>query len=287
MGRPLGPLPRRAPDRTRGLPTAGRPRGRAALRGSGRHAGTGGGDWRVLSRPAALDTDTCQSLTLLASPPCCTAPSATWPQRLVGEAQASGRVEVRRPCWVGSMAHSEAGWRLAGRGRDQGTFAAVAIAHNGKCANRLLSGTGADDVERQMRSLRLSSIWALMVAFDAGELCRAAPAVAAGMEGAFIGCAGLEGSSLAWVANNTAKLGTRQGRVQCWTLLSTDAFGKAIKVPQESVPAEAAEKGEGARGGRCEERRWARDAIEGQSVAAGGAAMCWCCCVLCAVTRLC
>jgi hypothetical protein len=40
--------------------------------------------------------------------------------------------------WVAKMAASSklGGWQLSGAGRDQGTFGAVVIAHNGKCANR-------------------------------------------------------------------------------------------------------------------------------------------------------
>ena len=36
----------------------------------------------------------------------------------------------------------------------------VVIAHNGKCANRLVSTAGVPAVLRQLRTLKLSSIWA-------------------------------------------------------------------------------------------------------------------------------
>jgi hypothetical protein len=40
--------------------------------------------------------------------------------------------------WVSKMtaAPKQGGWQLTGVGKDQGTYGAVVIAHNGKCANR-------------------------------------------------------------------------------------------------------------------------------------------------------
>lgn len=80
---------------------------------------------------------------------------------------------------------------------------------------------GVPDVHAQLKRLRLSANWVLMAAF-------ASPVpVPGGMEGAFI-----EGSdTLSWAGNNSAKLGLLEGP-QCWTLVSTQAFGKANKVPQ-------------------------------------------------------
>lgn len=78
------------------------------------------------------------------------------------------------------MVQAEAGlgWKLSGEGRQQGVFDAVVIAHNGKCANRLVGPTGAPKVASQLMGLRLSAIWAVMVAFE-GD-------VGAPFEGAFV-----------------------------------------------------------------------------------------------------
>eukprot|EP00882_Tetradesmus_deserticola_P030168 GHRQ01033852.1.p1 GENE.GHRQ01033852.1~~GHRQ01033852.1.p1 ORF type:complete len:211 (+),score=47.25 GHRQ01033852.1:240-872(+) len=53
----------------------------------------------------------------------------------------SGGVSVVRPMWVSRMAASPSsnGWQLTGNRKGQGTFGAVVIAHNGKCANRCAS----------------------------------------------------------------------------------------------------------------------------------------------------
>ncbi|KAF6245554.1 hypothetical protein COO60DRAFT_1278564 [Scenedesmus sp. NREL 46B-D3] len=161
-------------------------------------------------------------------------------QHMADEAvlSSSGGVSVVRPMWVSRMAasHSDNGWQLTGNSRGQGTFGAVVIAHNGKCANRLVGPTGAPGVARQLMRLRLSAVWALMVAFEG------AVAVPGGMQGAFV-----QGSSvLSWAANNSAKLGLQHpephAQLQCWTLISTNAYGQANKVPQEKVPADVAAK---------------------------------------------
>ncbi|PSC72920.1 hypothetical protein C2E20_4073 [Micractinium conductrix] len=142
-----------------------------------------------------------------------------------------GLVEVRQPQWVSEARWTPDGWLLSGRGRDQGLFDAVVIAHNGKCANRLASPMGVPQVHSQLRRLKLSANWALLVAF-------AAPvAVPGGLEGAFI-----QGSDvLSWAGNNSKKLG-QAGGAECWTLFSTQAYGSANKVPQENVPAEVSER---------------------------------------------
>ena len=55
---------------------------------------------------------------------------------------------MRRPQWVSDMVPREedAAWQLVGRGREQGLFDAVVIAHNGKCANRLTQPAGIPKV---------------------------------------------------------------------------------------------------------------------------------------------
>ncbi|KAG2483517.1 hypothetical protein HYH03_017624 [Edaphochlamys debaryana] len=152
------------------------------------------------------------------------------------EALAAGSqalVEFRRPCWVGKMqADVERGWVLSGEGRGQGVYDAVVIAHNGKCANRLVGPTGAPLVAEQLMRLRLSAVWALMVAFE-GPL-------PVGFEGAFI----RNSPVLSWAGNNTAKLGLSHNPegLQCWTLFSTNEYGQANKVPQENIPADVADK---------------------------------------------
>lgn len=49
-----------------------------------------------------------------------------------------GRIQVQQPIWISRMtaSHAAGGWQLTGNNKGQGTYGAVVIAHNGKCANR-------------------------------------------------------------------------------------------------------------------------------------------------------
>lgn len=98
-----------------------------------------------------------------------------------------------------------------------------------------MAPAGSPLVTKQLMGLRLSAVWAMMVAFRAPvnmpDACR-------GLEGAFI-----DGSRvLSWAGNNSAKMGLPHGLLQCWTLISTNKFGQANKVPQEKVPQDVHDK---------------------------------------------
>ncbi|XP_044482882.1 renalase [Mangifera indica] len=144
-------------------------------------------------------------------------------------------VNVVRPCWISKLEPFNGMWHLSEDGKPRGQFDIIVIAHNGKCANRLLGSSGLPLIARQMKRLELSSIWALLAAFGGplplgGEFT---------FEGAFV--KGVD--SLSWMANNSMKLlGSRNDGPQCWTFFSTAAYGKQNKVPQENIPTATAEK---------------------------------------------
>ena len=72
-----------------------------------------------------------------------------------------------------------------------------------------------------LQKLELSSIWALLAAFE--------DPLPIPFEGAFV--KGVD--SISWMANNTKKLLHSLGSgPHCWTFFSTAAFGKRNKVPQ-------------------------------------------------------
>ncbi|KAL6531410.1 hypothetical protein OROMI_027773 [Orobanche minor] len=140
-------------------------------------------------------------------------------------------VNVVRRCWVSKLEPYNGMWYLSEKGKPCGQFDVIVIAHNGKCANRLLASSGLPLIARQMKRLELSSIWALLAAFE--------DPLPITFEGAFV--KGID--SLSWMANNRTKLFGLQGSgPDCWTFFSTAAFGKKNKVPQESVPSSTAEK---------------------------------------------
>ncbi|GAQ83486.1 hypothetical protein KFL_001500160 [Klebsormidium nitens] len=148
----------------------------------------------------------------------------------LGEKVRQGLAQTRRPCWVSRMEPSGGKWRLSENGRHEGDFDFVVIAHNGKCANRLLAPAGVPEVAAQMKSLRLSSIWALLAAFD--KPLPLPPEI----DAAFV----QDVPSVSWACNNNRKL--KRSGPECWTLFSTAGYGKDNKVPQEAVPAPVAAK---------------------------------------------
>ncbi|CAL1382841.1 unnamed protein product [Linum trigynum] len=142
----------------------------------------------------------------------------------------SEMVNVVRPCWISKLEPFNGMWHLSENGKPCGQFDVIVIAHNGKCANRLLATSGLPLIARQMKKLDLSSIWALMAAFD--------DPLPIPFEGAFV--RGVD--ALSWMGNNSGKLSKGKQSPECWTLFSTGAYGKRNKVPQESIPCETAEK---------------------------------------------
>ncbi|KAL7204837.1 hypothetical protein ACSBR2_017865 [Camellia fascicularis] len=147
-------------------------------------------------------------------------------------------IDVVRPCWISKLEPCTGMWHLSENGKPRGQFDALVIAHNGKCANRLLASSGLPLIARQMKRLELSSIWALLAAFE-DPLPNPANAVTFPFEGAFV--KGVD--SVSWMANNAKKLLCSQNTgPHCWTFFSTAAFGKRNKVPQENIPTATAER---------------------------------------------
>ncbi|KAK7337918.1 hypothetical protein VNO77_18509 [Canavalia gladiata] len=146
-------------------------------------------------------------------------------------------VNVVRPCWISKLEPFNGMWHLSENGKPCGNFDAIVIAHNGKCANRLLMTSGLPLIAKQMKRLELSSIWALLAAFEDPLPFPGSTEVP--FEGAFV--RGVD--SVSWMANNTKKLLTSQsGGPHCWTFLSTAAYAKQNKVPQENIPTATAAK---------------------------------------------
>ncbi|KAF5739547.1 hypothetical protein HS088_TW12G00753 [Tripterygium wilfordii] len=147
-------------------------------------------------------------------------------------------VNVVRPCWISTLEPFNGMWHLSENGNPRGQYDVVVIAHNGKCANRLLASSGLPLIARQMKRLELSSIWALLAAFE-NPLPSPSGAASFPFEGAFV--KGVD--SLSWMGNNSVKLfGSQKNNPHCWTFFSTAAYGKRNKVPQENIPTATAEK---------------------------------------------
>lgn len=143
---------------------------------------------------------------------------------------------VVRPSWISKLEPFNGMWHLSENGKPRGQFDAIVIAHNGKCANRLLASSGLPLIARQMKRLELSSIWALLAAFEDPLPIQDGKVT---FEGAFV--KGVD--SISWMGNNSMKLlGSQSHSPHCWTFFSSAAFGKRNKVPQENIPTATAEK---------------------------------------------
>ncbi|KAK3101757.1 hypothetical protein FSP39_006141 [Pinctada imbricata] len=121
-----------------------------------------------------------------------------------------------------------------------GYFDYLVIAHNGKCADKLMANAGvpaihkllqvrfSDKLNPKDQRMHLCSLWVLMVAFSRS--------LNLAYEGAHV-----DDRDISWIANNTAKLSETRSpqspsNVECWTVISTKEFGSANKVPQENIP---------------------------------------------------
>ncbi|XP_062202105.1 uncharacterized protein LOC133904661 [Phragmites australis] len=150
----------------------------------------------------------------------------------------SDLIKVVRPCWISKLEPFNGLWRLFENDKPRGEYDAIVIAHNGKCASRLLSTSGLPLLTKQMKRLELSSVWALLAAFE-----DPLPIPQKDSHGAFEGAFVRDVDSLSWMGNNTRKLFPMQtGTPECWTFFSTAAYGRRNKVPQENIPKVTAEK---------------------------------------------
>jgi len=149
-------------------------------------------------------------------------------------------------------------WSVQTNGKKYGSFDRVIIAHNGKCADRLMSKTPAKALHSTLRTnfsptvpagggkrMTLNSIYSLTVALgkDTSPLSRI---LGDGVVAAFV----RNEPSLKFLTCQTRKHGSssaggRRGGgggddddVEVWTILSSAQFGKKYKAPQENIPAE-------------------------------------------------
>lgn len=94
---------------------------------------------------------------------------------------------------------------------EHGWYDYLVVAHNGKCAARLMADSGAPLIHDLPSGLDLFS--KLQLNYD----------------GAFV-----DHPDISWIGNNTSKY--RKNQLECWTVISTKAFGANHKVPQEFIP---------------------------------------------------
>ncbi|KAH3886502.1 renalase-like [Dreissena polymorpha] len=146
-------------------------------------------------------------------------------------------INVRVNTWVGNVSWEDSikKWKVD----KYGMFDYLVIAHNGKCADRLMASAGtpqihtltqvrfSDRLNVRDKRMHLCSIWALLVSFPRSLELK--------YEGAHV-----EDEDISWLANNTAKLSVSDlatgSQVECWTVFSTRQFGTRHKCSQENIP---------------------------------------------------
>lgn len=160
-------------------------------------------------------------------------------------------VDVQQDVWVppsnGIRCESNGTWSVVvpdGRGgRDRARFDAVVVAHNGKCAERLTSSTPAREVHALLRASFAASLPRSLAPgagrFTLNQVYSLLFEVPKGVMPGNFDVAIVENEpTLRWLSSNSAKFGRKGGGstaegMEAWTALSSAAFGKQHKAPQE------------------------------------------------------
>ena len=143
--------------------------------------------------------------------------------------------------------HGKISWLFAGKGKKKhfGPYKYAVIAHNGKCADRLMRTSKvktranpilkckfvANGSKKDSKCLQLKSLFVVIVEVPREEKT----------EDMFTGCFIGNNSILSFAINNTAKY-KRKGQVQLWSLVSSAKYASKNKCPQENIPEPVKEK---------------------------------------------
>jgi predicted NAD/FAD-dependent oxidoreductase len=173
-------------------------------------------------------------------------------------AQSGGLYSVRQDVWISpsnGVKHNKDGshgkWTLQAKGRVQGRFDEIVIAHNGKCADRLMSQTPAKHVHRLLRvkfdstapivsnKMTLNSLYSYTFCLPKSA---SALSHALGDDRATFMCGFVENcDDIKFLTCQTTKLDQPVDTMatdphhEVWTVLSSSQFAKAHKAPQESL----------------------------------------------------
>jgi predicted NAD/FAD-dependent oxidoreductase len=178
--------------------------------------------------------------------------------------------ELKQDVWVspssGVRYQKDTGkWKLQANGKSLGIFDQLVIAHNGKCADRIMSKTPAKDVHALLRvnfnptvpahggnKMTLNSIYSLTICLDKESSPLSNPKAAALLPEGVIS-AFCDHPSLRMMTCQTRKYPNNQddddgggggggGEHEVWTILSSAKFAKKYKAPQEFLPEETIEE---------------------------------------------
>ena len=134
-------------------------------------------------------------------------------------------------------------WTVQAKGENLGNFEHLVIAHNGKCADRLMSKTPAKEVHELLRvnfassvakhggkRMTLNSIYSLTFVLEKDSVL--SQSLPPSFKGAF-----LQNENLRFLTCQTKKYESQDSAdYEVWTLLSSALFAKKYKAPQEYLP---------------------------------------------------
>ena len=136
-------------------------------------------------------------------------------------------------------------WKIKAKGKVLGEYQQIVIAHNGKCADRLMSRTPAKSLHSLLRTnfsptvpnyggkkMTLNSIYSLTFAIPTKTIQNIPSSYISG----FI----QNHPNLSFLSCATKKYpsSSSDNNIQIWTLLSSSKFAKRYKAPQENLPDE-------------------------------------------------
>ncbi len=138
-------------------------------------------------------------------------------------------------------------WKVQTNGRNFGSFDAIVIAHNGKCADRLMSQTPAKELHSLLRTnfsanvpewggnkMTLNSIYSLTIA-----LKRNSSPLSKVLKDNIISGFIKNEPTLRFITCQTRKHNSERKNnddIEVWTILSSAQFAKKYKGPQENLP---------------------------------------------------
>ena len=158
----------------------------------------------------------------------------------IPQALSSG-LTVRRPVWVSKLLKQQNNkWKLMQFNEDLGEFDVVVIAHNGKCADRLISTTPNSLIHDRLK-VSFGPALPKPERMTKMQLCSLFVGTFAVKKGVVIGMPGdaiIVNNTLpiSWICCTSRKIGQQHEEYESYTVISTREFAAANKVPQESIP---------------------------------------------------
>ncbi|KAL3905774.1 MAG: hypothetical protein SGILL_009542, partial [Bacillariaceae sp.] len=168
-----------------------------------------------------------------------------------------GAFNVQQDVWVSpssGVKYRDGKWQVRAQGKVLGEYSHLVIAHNGKCADRLMSKTPAKDLHRLLRvnfndrvpanggqKMTLNSIYSVTVALKSPSVLSQA------LPDNFLAGFVQNHPKLSMISCQTNKYPpstyndgnsepSQDNNVEVWNILSTASFAKKNKAPQEFLP---------------------------------------------------